>query len=164
MLPFLAGGPRGASSQKNRESNLKRASSQAWIAHRQNIEQITTKRWAGKPTIKPRETSRNNPPPEEVYQDRVNDLPRGFKKWNVSMHWGRIKTRKEALQAILGHANLGPDGRAMEKWQEEHSIQKRPPGAPPVRLFQRDTPLEHSYMRSHSSMDDPWAPVRMVPC
>jgi hypothetical protein len=163
-LPFLAGGPRGTSSQKNRESNMKRATSQAWIAHRKNIEQISTKGWAGNPTLKPRESSRSNPPPAEVYRERVNDLPSGFKKWNVSMHWGRIKTRKEALQAILGNANLGPDARAMAKWQEDHKIRKLPPGAPHPRLFERDSPLELCYMRSHSSMDDPWAPVRMVPC
>merc|ERR1711998_353603 len=31
VLPFLAGGPRGTSSQKNRESKMERASRHSWI-------------------------------------------------------------------------------------------------------------------------------------
>ena len=44
----------------------------------------------------------SNPPPEELYQERIKDLPHGFKQWNLSMHWGRVKSKREAIQSILG--------------------------------------------------------------
>ena len=52
--------------------------------------------------MRPREGARSNPPPADLYSERLQDLPSGFRRWKVSMHWGRIKSRREAIQTILG--------------------------------------------------------------
>ena len=52
--------------------------------------------------MKPREGARSNPPPPDLYSERLQDLPSGFRRWKVSMHWGRIKSRREAIQTLLG--------------------------------------------------------------
>ena len=52
--------------------------------------------------MRPREGARSNPPPADLYSERLQDLPSGFRRWKVSMHWGRIKSRREAIQTIIG--------------------------------------------------------------
>jgi len=32
----------------------------------------------------------SNPPQQDLYQERVRELPRGFKRWHMSMHWCRL--------------------------------------------------------------------------
>ena len=44
----------------------------------------------------------SNPPEVELYQERIKDLPHGFKRWKNSMHWGRVKSKREAIEALVG--------------------------------------------------------------
>jgi hypothetical protein len=34
--------------------------------------------------------ARSNPPQQDLYQERLRELPHGFKRWHMSMHWCRL--------------------------------------------------------------------------